>query len=120
MIWNLTRSTYKDGTPVPDHEIAHMVIGMLIAGQDTSSSIGGWIFLRLASRPDVQEELYQEQLRVLGPDLPLPTQQACGRFNLHRIVVRETLRLHAPIHSIMRAVKSPPTFPTRASGTFSE
>ncbi|SLM35558.1 cytochrome p450 51 [Lasallia pustulata] len=97
-----------------------MVIGMLIAGQDTSSSIGGWILLRLASRPDVQEELYQEQLRVLGPDLPLPTQQACGRFSLHRMVVRETLRLHAPIHSIMRAVKSPLAFPTRASGTFSE
>ncbi|EXL40016.1 cytochrome P450, family 51 (sterol 14-demethylase) [Fusarium oxysporum f. sp. radicis-lycopersici 26381] len=117
MIWHLMRSEYKDGTPVPDHEIAHIMIAMLMAGQHTSSSIGAWILLRLATRPDIQEELYQEQLRVLGSDLPLPTRDGIGRLTLHRMVVRETLRLHAPIHSMMRAAKSPLTFATVEPGS---
>lgn len=57
MIWSLMRSTYKDGTPVPDHEIANLMIGLLMAGQHNSYSIGAWILFRLASRPDMQEEL---------------------------------------------------------------
>jgi sterol 14alpha-demethylase len=112
MIWNLMRSKYKNGASVPDHEIAHILIGMLMAGQHTSSSIGAWILLHLAAHPDIQEELYQEQLRVLGPDLPPPTKESIGKLALHRYVIRETLRLHAPIHSIMRAAKTPLTFAT--------
>ncbi len=54
----LMRSTYKNGTPVPDYEIAHMMIALLMAGQHSSSSGGSWIMLRLASRPDIMEELY--------------------------------------------------------------
>lgn len=119
MIWNLMRSEYKDGTSVPDHEIAHMMIGMLMAGQHTSSSIAAWILLRLATRPDIQEELYLEQERVLGPAHTLPTYQAIGQLTLHRAVVRETLRLHAPIHSIMRAVKRPLTIVSQRPGVSS-
>ena len=54
MIWNLMRSEYKDGAPIPHHEIAYMMIGLSMAGQHTSSSIRGWILLRLASRPDLR------------------------------------------------------------------
>jgi sterol 14-demethylase len=110
MIWSLMRSTYKDGTPVPDHEIANMMIGLLMAGQHNSYSVASWILLRLATRPDIQEELYQEQLQVFGSDLNLESsanRDTLGRLPLHKAVVRETLRLHAPIHTVMRAIKSP-------------
>ncbi|EAS28723.1 cytochrome P450 51 [Coccidioides immitis RS] len=107
MVWNLMSSVYKDGTPVPDVEVAHMMIALLMAGQHSSASTGSWIVLRLASRPDILEELYQEQLRVLGPDLPPLTYESLQRLELHSNVIKETLRLHAPIHSILRAVKSP-------------
>ncbi|KAL1959510.1 hypothetical protein VTO42DRAFT_1955 [Malbranchea cinnamomea] len=107
MVWNLMSCVYKDGTPVPDTEIAHMMIALLMAGQHSSSSTGCWITLRLASRPDIVEELYQEQLRVLGPDLPPLTYESLQKLELHSNVIKETLRLHAPIHSILRAVKSP-------------
>jgi len=111
MIWSLMRSTYKDGTPVPDHEIAHMMIGLLMAGQHNSYSVGSWILFRLASRPDIQEELYQEQLKALGSDLNVSaTRDAMSRLPLHKMVVRETLRLHDPIHTVMRAVKAPLIF----------
>ena len=107
MIWNLMTCVYKDGTPVPDEEVAHMMIALLMAGQHSSSATVAWILLRLASRPDVQEELYNEQIRVLGADLPPITYDDLPRLTLHQHTVRETLRLHSPIHSIMRKVKTP-------------
>jgi sterol 14-demethylase len=107
MIWNLMSCVYKNGTPVPDKEVAHMMIALLMAGQHSSSSTSSWIMLRLASRPDIMDELYEEQVRVLGADLPPLTYDDLHRLPLNNQVVRETLRIHAPIHSIMRKVKCP-------------
>lgn len=107
MIWNLMSCVYKNGTPVPDKEIAHLMIALLMAGQHSSLPVSTWIMLRLASRPDIMEELYQEQLGVLGPELRPLTDKDLPELTLNQKVVKETLRLHAPIHSIMRAVKSP-------------
>jgi len=111
MIWNLMNCTYKDGTPVPDHEVAHMMIALLMAGQHSSSSTIAWILLRLATRPEIQDELLQEQKAVLGTNadgtLKDLTYDDFARLPLHSQVVRETLRIHAPIHSVMRKVKQP-------------
>jgi len=111
MIWNLMQCSYKDGTPVPDREVAHMMIALLMAGQHSSSSTSSWIFLRLASRPDIQDELLQEQKDVLGTNadgsVKELTFEDLSRLPLHSQVVKETLRIHAPIHSILRNVKQP-------------
>jgi len=107
IMWQLMRSTYKDGTPVPDKEIAHMMIALLMAGQHSSSSSSSWIMLWLAARPDIMEELYQEQIQVLGSDLPPLKYEDLSKLTLHQNVLKEVLRLHTPIHSIMRKVKSP-------------
>ncbi len=78
MLWNLMGSSYKDGTPMPDTEIAHLIM----------------------------EELYQEQLLTLG-DLSKPlTYDDLEKLPLITNVIRETLRIHPPIHSIMRKVKN--------------
>ena len=107
IMWQLMQSTYKNGIPVPDREIAHMMIALLMAGQHSSSSTSAWIMLRLASRPDIIEELYQEQIRVLGPDLPPLQYEDLAKLPLNQNVLKETLRLHTPIHTILRKVKSP-------------
>ncbi|KAJ6160906.1 hypothetical protein N7470_004302 [Penicillium chermesinum] len=70
MISNLMQCVYKDGKPIPDKEIAHMMITLLMAGQHSSSAISCWIMLRLASQPEVTEALYKEQVDALGADLP--------------------------------------------------
>ncbi|KAL9604096.1 MAG: hypothetical protein Q9219_000684 [cf. Caloplaca sp. 3 TL-2023] len=107
MIWNLMDSVYKDGTPLPDHEIAGMMIALLMGGQHNTSVTSSWILLRLASQPHVLEELYQEQVNVLG-NLSRPlTYQDLDKLPLMTYTIRETLRLHTPIHSIMRKVKNP-------------
>ncbi|KAM0341350.1 hypothetical protein ACHAPU_010093 [Fusarium lateritium] len=111
MMKHLMNSTYKNGTPVPDHEVAHMMIALLMAGQHSSSSTSSWIMLRLAQYPHIMEELYQEQITELGAGLPPLTYDNLAKLSLNQSIVKETLRLHAPIHSIMRAVKSPMQVP---------
>ncbi|OAA66736.1 eburicol 14a-demethylase [Niveomyces insectorum RCEF 264] len=111
MMFHLMNQTYKNGVKVPDHEVAHMMIALLMAGQHSSSSTGSWIMLRLAARPDVMEALYQEQVQALGADLPPLQYEHFAKLPLHGAIVKETLRLHAPIHSIMRAVKQPMPVP---------
>jgi sterol 14-demethylase len=111
MMKHLMTSTYKNGQPVPDHEVAHMMIALLMAGQHSSSSTSSWIMLRLAQHPEICEELYQEQIDVLGADLPELKYEDLSKLPLHNAIVKETLRLHAPIHSILRAVKQPMPVP---------
>lgn len=107
MLWSLMQSSYKDGTPMPDSEVAHLMIALLMAGQHSSSVTSSWIMLRLAAQPEFLEELYQEQLHVFG-DLSKPlTYDDLEKLPLIRHVIRETLRLHPPIHSILRKVKNP-------------
>lgn len=67
--------------------------------------------LRLASRPDIYEALYREQIEALGADLPPLTYEDLSKLPLNQAIIKETLRLHAPIHSILRAVKSPMPVP---------
>lgn len=107
MLWTLMDATYKDGTPLPDHEIAHLMVALLMGGQHNTSVTSSWITLRLASQPHILEELYQEQIRVCG-DLSQPLKyEDLDRLPSTTYVIRETLRLHTPIHSIMRKVKNP-------------
>jgi sterol 14alpha-demethylase len=120
MIWNLMGCVYKNGTPVPDKEVAHMMIALLMAGQHSSSSTSAWIMLRLATRPDIQEELLAEQKAILGDDLPPLTYDNLQKLTLNAKVVKETLRLHAPIHSIIRQVKSPLTIVANTPTTTKE
>lgn len=58
VIGSLMQQRYRDGTPLPDHEIAHLMIAVLMAGQHTSSSTLSWCMLHIASRPDIQYVSY--------------------------------------------------------------
>ena len=117
MIRALMEQTYKNGRQISDEEIAHMMIALLMAGQHTSSATGSWALLRLASRPEFIQEVYEEQVRVYGePDGSFrPLDYDTQKTSVPKLdaVIRETLRLHPPIHSIMRKVKTdipvPPT-----------
>jgi sterol 14-demethylase len=106
----LMTSKYRDGEPIPDIEIANLMIALLMGGQHNTSSTGSWIMLRLAHDPSLVEELLQEQLTILGAsvvsDLPPLTYDHLQSLKLHNQMVKETLRLHSPIHSVMRKVKT--------------
>lgn len=106
MIWNLMRNcTYKDGSRLSDKDIAHMMIALLLGGHHSSSAVVSFSILSLASNPVIQEELYEEQLKELGDDTL--TYEGLQKLKLHANVIKETLRLYNPIHSIMRFARKP-------------
>ncbi|KAJ5914162.1 hypothetical protein N7504_003045 [Penicillium tannophilum] len=110
MIWHLMDCVYRDGTPIPDKEIAHMMITLLMAGQHSSSAISCWILLRLASEPEMTEKLYAEQIKALGSSsgsLPPLTYSDLEKLPLLAYTIKETLRIHSSIHTLMRKVKNP-------------
>ncbi|KAJ5717840.1 hypothetical protein N7488_003486, partial [Penicillium malachiteum] len=114
MIGNLMNCVYRDGTPIPDKEIAHMMITLLMAGQHSSSAISCWIMLRLASQPEMAEKLYQERLEALDCDEnSLRPLQYGDMENMPLLAntIKETLRIHSSIHTIMRKVMNPLPIP---------
>ncbi|KAJ3191331.1 Lanosterol 14-alpha-demethylase [Irineochytrium annulatum] len=108
----LMTSEYKDGSRMSNDAVAHMMIAMLMAGQHTSSTTSAWILFELARRPDVVQEILQEQSMVLtgNPDTPPHLLPDLDYDSLKRMthlenVMKESLRLHAPIHTVMRKVE---------------
>lgn len=69
---------FRDGRPLTDDEISGMLIGLLLAGQHTSSTTSTWLGFFLAREKSIQEQCYEEQKNVCGEDLPpLTYDQVC-------------------------------------------
>lgn len=100
----MKNSTYKDGVKMTDQEIANLLIGVLMGGQHTSAATSAWILLHLAERPDVQQELYEEQMRVLDGGKKELTYDLLEEMPLLNQTIKETLRMHHPLHSLFRKV----------------
>lgn len=118
MIATLMQQKYKNGRPLTDVEIASIMIALLMAGQHTSSATGAWALLRLGSKPELIQKLYDEQVRVYGEGgkgtfRPLDYETNKTQLPILDSVIRETLRMHPPLHSLMRLVlKDLPIPPT--------
>ncbi|KAI3404911.2 ERG11 [Candida oxycetoniae] len=110
----MTKSTYKDGVQMSDQEIANLLIGVLMGGQHTSASTSAWFLLHLGEKPELQEELYQEIQEALlakGGNLSDLTYEDLQKMPLVNNTIKETLRMHMPLHSIFRKVMSPMVVP---------
>jgi len=106
MLTALTGQTYKNGEAITDKQVAHMMIALLMAGQHTSAATSAWAVLRLAESRALQEELYAEQVEVHGDGhggfRPL-TYETLTTPKLAALI-KEVLRMHPPLHSLMRCV----------------
>lgn len=111
MFWSLLEGEYKDGTKVSDEHIARLMIALLMAGQHNTAATGAWIMLHLANRREFVAKLYEEQKEVLGWPLAPLTWDNLQKLKLNERVIKETLRLHSPIHSILRQVTTPMPVP---------
>lgn len=111
MLQILIDSTYKNGNHLTDEEIAGMCIGLLLAGQHTSSTTSAWLGFFLAQNKEIQESCYEEQMRICGtdPDHQVDYDQVKEMSTLDRCL-KETLRLRPPIMTMMRMAKVPLTF----------
>ncbi|KAJ0267852.1 hypothetical protein COL940_013962, partial [Colletotrichum noveboracense] len=60
------------------------------------------------------EELYHEQVRVLGADLPPLKCEDLARLPLDQAIIKKTLLVHAPIHCIIASLSLPGRHPAPA------
>ena len=128
MIAALMQQKYRSGRLLTDTEIAHMMIALLMGGQHTSAATSSWALLHLGHRPDVacvvfltsssnvhvltspprSEALYREQVEHFtssdGTLRPL-TYEELRALPIMDSVIRETLRCHAPLHTLFRYVR---------------
>uniref|UniRef100_A0A8C4V6B5 Lanosterol 14-alpha demethylase n=1 Tax=Falco tinnunculus TaxID=100819 RepID=A0A8C4V6B5_FALTI len=109
MLQTLLDASYKDGRPLTDDEIAGMLIGLLLAGQHTSSTTSAWLGFFIARDKSIQEQCYAEQKAVCGDDLPPLTYEQLKDLSLLDCCLKETLRLRPPIMTIMRMARAPQT-----------
>ncbi|XP_033639523.1 lanosterol 14-alpha demethylase-like [Asterias rubens] len=110
MLQTLLTTTYKNGTLLTDDEVAGMCIGLLLAGQHTSSTTSSWLGFYLAKNKDIQDRCYREQLEVCRDDIDDPlTYDQVKEMSLLDRCLKETLRLRPPIMTMMRMAKVPVT-----------
>lgn len=108
----MANAVYRDGVRMTDQEIANLLIGILMGGQHTSAATSSWYLLHLGQRPELIEDLYQEQVKVCGIDPVTKEVNPLVYDNLQDMpllnnTIKETLRLHSPLHSIFRKVMNP-------------
>ncbi|XP_048366814.1 lanosterol 14-alpha demethylase [Sphaerodactylus townsendi] len=109
MLQTLLDVTYKDGRPLTDDEIAGLLIGLLLAGQHTSSTTSAWLGFFLARDKSLQQQCYREQKAVRGDDFPPLHYDQLKDMSLLDSCLKETLRLRPPIMTMMRMARTPQT-----------
>lgn len=82
-----------------DKEISYQVSTFLFAGSETTSNALSWMLYRLSQHQDIQDRL-RADLDALGATEPSLDQ--LDKVPLLENVIRETLRLDAPVPELLR------------------
>ncbi|KAI0795607.1 cytochrome P450 [Abortiporus biennis] len=91
-----------------DEDVLAQVPTFLVAGHETTSSATTWCLFALTQAPEVLAKLRQELLTVSTDE---PTMEELNALPYLDAVIRETLRVHAPVPSTMRAATQDDVIP---------
>ncbi|KAH9915437.1 cytochrome P450 [Epithele typhae] len=97
-----------------EEEILSQIPSFLVAGHESSSMAATWCLFALAQNPTVQTTLRKELLAIPSDT---PPHSDLLRLPYLDSVVRETLRLHAPVVFTLRAALADDIVPTSAPFT---
>lgn len=92
---------YEDGTPVENHAVVNLIMGLMFAGHETTVGQAAWTIIRLLQNPAYLAALRAELAEKFDPHTPADL-RALG--NLHRVnwAVHEVTRLNPSAHLLMR------------------
>lgn len=96
----LVQSGRTDGQPFTDRELRDQLFTLFFAGHETSATGMCWIHYLLSRHADVRQRLRHEVDSVLGGRMP--TAEDLAKLEYTEQVVKESLRMYSPIHSISR------------------
>ncbi|KAI0633788.1 cytochrome P450 [Trametes polyzona] len=80
----------------------------LLAGHETTSTATTWALYALTKKPEIQRKLREQLLSV---ETDTPTMEELSALHYLDNVVRETLRLHAPVTQMIREAKKDDVIP---------
>ncbi|KAJ2927120.1 hypothetical protein H1R20_g10018, partial [Candolleomyces eurysporus] len=108
----LMRANMADDLPehqrMSDVDVLAQVPTFITAGHETSSTATAWTLLSLAQNQHVQEKLREE---LFSLDTDNPTMDELNSLPYLESVVRESLRIHSPIATVMRQAASDDILP---------
>ncbi|KAI9253390.1 cytochrome P450 [Phascolomyces articulosus] len=89
----------EDGAVMSNEELKSNLCVFFLAGHDTTAFALSCAIYELAKHPDVQEKVRQEVNSILGDasETVLPTVEQTKQMSYLNQVMKETLRLHAPL-----------------------
>ncbi|HEX2313318.1 MAG TPA: cytochrome P450 [Thermomonospora sp.] len=93
VVARLLRGTGADGSPLTDEQVRDDIVGLFVAGSESSAVALTWLWVALDAHPDVAARLYDEVDRVVG-DGP-PRREHVRRLTYTRMVIQEVLRLYS-------------------------
>ncbi len=85
-----------------DEYVKSEVLGMLVAGHETTSAALAWIWVLLSEQPTVTQKIRQEVTDVLQGRTP--SYEDLAKMPYTRGVVLETLRIYPPANGVSRKV----------------
>ena len=105
----MTTRDPETGELFSEEEMVDQVAIFFLAGHETSAALLGWALWCLAAAPDWGSRVAEEAQRFMeAPDFA-----ALSRMPVTRNVLRETLRLYAPVPMFVRETVKPETFRKR-------
>ncbi|KAI0633800.1 cytochrome P450 [Trametes polyzona] len=91
-----------------DQDVLGQIPTFLLAGHETTSTATTWALYALTKKPSIQQKLREELLAV---ETDTPTMEQLSALPFLDAVVRETLRLHAPLTQLVREAKKDDVIP---------
>jgi cytochrome P450 len=84
------------GSELSQLELFSNLWAFFIAGHETTATALSYAFICLSNYPTIQERIYQEVVKIVGPDT-VPTLEDLDKLEYMDCFINEILRLHTPI-----------------------
>ncbi|KAJ7651324.1 cytochrome P450 [Roridomyces roridus] len=99
---NIAAEALPESQRMSDAELAAQIPTFLFAGHETTSTAASWTLHALSLHPTVQTKLRDDLLTLATTENP--TMDELNALPYLECVVRETMRLYAPVHFAQRVV----------------
>lgn len=88
-----------------DDEIVEELLVIMVAGTDTSAVGAAFVSVVLSRYPEIQEKVFEELQEVFGDSDRAATFEDLPRLKYLDAVIKETLRLYAPVPVMTRKIE---------------
>jgi len=92
----LLEATDKNGNSLSQRDVEDELLGMLIAGHETSARTLMWSMYALMNNPSVLAKVREEIRDTIGMDNKRPTLQELSNMDYLNMFIKESLRMYPP------------------------